>query len=236
MTIWCHLLLASKRDTSFCSARTDPTFVDLGIVQTMAQLIESKTFTLLSAVFVLPLLVLACRDFDDRSGSSGLTPTNEAVAAGLWVGNYNTQIGVGDAGEVTFVIEQEPDGILSGCSCWTNAACWADGEFRGAVKEDKVVSATLLNVLRDPVGTRPRRSATRIPGEIDITGNLMTANFEVATDDARRCTDSIARTGDQGLVSLRRVELDVDVLGTCAAITAQVEGVGDCSEFIRSLD
>jgi hypothetical protein len=202
----------------------------------MAHLIESKTVALLSVVFVLPLLVLACRDFDDRTGSSGLTPTAEAFAAGVWVGDYNTQIGVGDAGEVTFLIEQDPDGTLSGCSCWTNAACWDDGLFLGLAKGDQVVSSTLLNVLADPVGSNPRRDATTISGNIDINVNAMTGTFLVANDDAQRCTDGIARKDDQGTVALRRVESLLDVVETCAAIAAQVQADGDCSDFISSLD
>ncbi|HIM02465.1 MAG TPA: hypothetical protein EYG46_15895, partial [Myxococcales bacterium] len=123
----------------------------------MAHLTESKTIALLSVVFVLPLLVLACRDFNDRAGSSGLTPTIELSAAGVWEGEYNGSIGVGDSGKVTFVIEQDPDGTLSGCSCWTKAACWDEGLFTGSVKGDKVETATILDVLRDPVEQAPPR-------------------------------------------------------------------------------
>jgi len=202
----------------------------------MAHLIESKTVALLSVVFVLPLLVLACRDFDDRTGSSGLTPTAEAFAAGVWVGDYNTQIGVGDAGEVTFLIEQDPDGTLSGCSCWTNAACWDDGLFLGLVRGDQVVSSTLLNVLADPVGSIPRLNGTTISGNIDINGNAMTGTFLVANDDARRCSDLVTRRGDAGIVTLQRVESLLDVAGTCSEIAAQVQADGDCSEFISSLE
>ena len=186
----------------------------------MAHLTESKTIALLSVVFVLPLLVLACRDFDDRAGSSGLTPTTELSAAGVWEGQYKTLIGVGDSGDVTFVIEQDSDGTLSGCSCWTKAACWEDGLFNGSVKGDKVQTARMLTVLRDPVGTFPRLSPTRVTGSIDIIGNTMTGFFEVTLDDSRRCSDDNtepARTGDQGtLVDMRRVESDVDVAGICA--------------------
>jgi hypothetical protein len=182
----------------------------------MAHLTESKTIALLSVVFVLPLLVLACRDFDDRAGSSGLTPTTELSAAGVWEGDYNTLIGVGDSGEVTFVIEQDSDGTLSGCSCWTKANCWDDGLFSGSVKGNKVQAATVLDVLRDPVGATPRRGRTRVIGKIDIIGDSMSGSFEVTRDDARRCSDNVARTGDQGtLLDMRRVASDVDVAGIC---------------------
>ena len=183
----------------------------------MAHLTESKTNALLSVVFVLPLLVLACRDFDDRAGSSGLTPTLELSAAGVWEGDYNTLIGVGDSGEVTFVIEQDSDGTLSGCSCWTKAACWDEGLFTGSVKGDKVAQATILDVPKTPFGQVPSFLRTVVSGKIDIIGDSMSGSFEVTRDDARRCSDNVARTGDQGtLLDMRRVASDVDVAGICA--------------------
>jgi hypothetical protein len=192
----------------------------------MAHLTESKTIALLSVVFVLPLLVLACRDFDDRAGSSGLTPTIELLAAGVWEGEYKTLIGVGDSGEVTFVIEQDSDGTLSGCSCWTKAACWDDGPFTGSVKGDKVVTARLLGLPRTnfPDGTR-EFIPTRVTGSIDIIADTMTGFFEVTRDDERRCPDNVARTGDQGtLIGMKRVESDVDVAGICAKGLHNVSG------------
>jgi hypothetical protein len=190
----------------------------------MAHLTESKTIALLSVVFVLPLLVLACRDFDDRAGSSGLTPTIELLAAGVWEGEYKTLIGVGDSGEVTFVIEQDSDGTLSGCSCWTKAACWDEGLFTGSVKGDKVETSLILTVPVTVVDT-PRRRPTRVTGSIDIIGNTMTGFFRVTRDDERRCSDNVARTGDQGtLIGMKRVESDVDVAGICAKGLHNVSG------------
>ena len=183
----------------------------------MAHLTESKTIALLSVVFVLPLLVLACRDFDDRAGSSGLTPTLELSAAGVWEGKYETQIGVGDSGDVTFVIGQDSDGTLFGCSCWTKAACWDDGRLDGSVKGNEVQNVKILDLPPTPFGQVPSFKATRVNSRnIDIIGDTMTGSFQVARDDVERCLDNIPRTGDQGqLVDMRRIPSDVDVDAIC---------------------
>jgi hypothetical protein len=184
----------------------------------MAHLTESKTIALLSVVFVLPLLVLACRDFSDRAGSSGLTPTLELSAAGVWEGKYETQIGVGDSGDVTFVIGQDSDGTLFGCSCWTKAACWDDGRLDGSVKGDEVQNVKILDLPPTPFGQVPRFKATRVNSRnVDIIGDTMAGSFEVTRDDVERCLDNIPRTGDQGeLLDMRRVASDVDVAEICA--------------------
>jgi hypothetical protein len=203
----------------------------------MAHLTESKTIALLSVVFVLPLLVLACRDFDDRAGSSGLTPTIELSAAGVWEGEYKTLIGVGDSGEVTFVIEQDSDGTLSGCSCWTKAACWDDGLFSGAVKGDEVIAARIMGLLRPPPGQVPRFGPTRVTGKIEIIADTMAGSFEVTRDDVRRCTDNIPRTGDEGiLVGMKRVESDVDVAGICAKGLHNVSDAVESCVWIEDLE
>ena len=191
----------------------------------MAHLTESKTIALLSVVFVLPLLVLACRDFSDRAGSSGLTPTTDLSAAGVWEGQYTTLIGEGDAGDVTLVIKQDSDGSLSGCSCWTQAACWDDGPFVGSVKNGRVQTATMLDI----------RSVTRLIGTIEIIGNTMEGGFEVALAEAANCSDLIQGDPGQGtLLGMQRVAADVDVEAICNEILD--DDVNPCSDFVIPLD
>jgi hypothetical protein len=191
----------------------------------MAHLTESKTIALLSVVFVLPLLVLACRDFGDRTGSSGLTPTTDLSAAGVWEGQYTTLIGEGDAGDVTLVIKQDSDGSLSGCSCWTQAACWDDGPFVGSVKNGRVQTATMLDI----------RRVTRLIGTIEIIGNTMEGGFEVALAEAANCSDLIQGDPGQGtLLGMQRVAADVDVEAICNEILD--DDVNPCSDFVIPLD
>lgn len=189
----------------------------------MAHLIESKTRTLLGVVFVLLLMVVACRDFDDRTGSSGLTPPPLIVAEGIWEGDYTTLVGSGDSGTVTFVIDQDDDGTLSGCSCWTGSACWDDGLFSGGVSGGEVRAATVLEILRDPVGTSPRLPATVVSGRLNIIADLLTGSYSVVRDDSRRCVDDIARTGDQGTLRLTRTTLEVDAVTVCTELAARAD-------------
>jgi len=192
----------------------------------MAHLTESKTIALLSVVFVLPLLVLACSDFDDRAGSSGLTPTLDLSAAGVWKGEYTGLNPAGDSGGLTLVIEQEDDGTLFGCSCWTQAACWDDGPLSGSVKGGIVQQATMLNVLRQ----------TQINGDIEISGNKMTGVFEVVLAKEDNCSDRIDRVGAVGtLLGMQRVPADVDVLATCDDRRDYDPNL-NCADFVIPLD
>lgn len=198
----------------------------------MAHLIESKTLTLLSVVFVLPLLAIACRDFDDRAGSSGLTTPPIIVAEGIWEGDWTTLVGSGDAGSVAFVIDQDDNGVLSGCSCWTGSACWDDGLFTGSVETGSLNATTVLEILRDPLGTVPRIGTTVTNGNLDIIGDLLTGSFAVVRDDARRCTDAIRRTGDEGTLRMTRTAIEVDAVDVCADLALEAA----CSDFVLPTD
>jgi hypothetical protein len=60
---------------------------------------------------------------------------------------------------------------------------------------------------------------------MDIISDKMTGFFQVTRDDAGRCADRVARTGDQGtLVGMKRVASDVDVAGICAKGLHNVSG------------
>lgn len=200
----------------------------------MFSLIQSKTGTLLSVVFVLPLLVaVACRDFDDRTGSSGLTPPPIILAEGIWEGDWTTLVGTGDAGLVTFVIDQDPDGILSGCSCWTGSACWDDGQFSGTVSGGEFRAAVVMEVLKDPNTIFPaanRRDGIVVAGRLNIIGDLLTGSFSVNRDDERYCSDSISRDGDEGTLRLTRTLVDVDGAAVCLGL--RDDGLLQCSDFV----
>lgn len=199
----------------------------------MTTLIQSKTRTLLSVVFVLPLLVaVACRDFDDRAGSSGLTPPPIIEAEGIWQGDWTTLIGTGDAGQVTFVVDQDDDGILSGCSCYTGSACWDDGFFTGSIVGGEFRAAVVMEVVRDPntIPFADRRFGILVSGRLNIIGNLLTGSFAVVRDDARYCSDGISRAEDEGTLRLRRTVVEVDALAVCAGL--RDEGLATCSDFV----
>jgi len=172
----------------------------------------------LTLILLLPLVAVACRDFEDRTGSSGLANGPKVVMAGTWEGQWSTLVGSGDAGKVTFVIEQDEDNNLFGCSCWTGSACWDDGRFSGLIKGSSLLPI-VLEVLRDPQGTVPRLGLTRVTSRLDVIGDLLTGTIEVRNDDARRCSDNIARRGDEGTLQVTRTDVrnldlfDLDVEG-----------------------
>ena len=85
--------------------------------------LEHRMRSSLTLIFLLPLIALACRDYDDRAGSSGLVPPPKVNVAGTWEGEWVTLVGSGDAGTVTLIIDQDEDANIFGCSCWTGSAC-----------------------------------------------------------------------------------------------------------------
>lgn len=139
--------------------------------------------------------------------------------AGTWEGQWSTLVGSGDAGKVTFVIEQDEDNNLFGCSCWTGSACWDDGRFSGLIKGSSLPFPMVLELLTDPRGTDPRLGPTRVSSRLDVIGDLLAGTFEVESDDARRCSDNIAGKGDEGTLQLTRTDVrnldlfDLDVQG-----------------------
>lgn len=172
--------------------------------------------------FLLLALGLGCRDYDDRAGSSGLAKGPKVSAAGIWKGEWATLVGSGDVGQVVYVVDQDADGNLNGCSCWTGSACWDDGDFTGLLNGSKLENPAIMTLIRPPPGTFPRFSQTVVTGTLDIIGDLMTGSFEVRRDDERRCTDLIGRTGDEGTTELIRTDREgsFDAFEVCDRIAA----------------
>ena len=139
-----------------------------------------------------------------------------------------TLVGGSDSGQVTFVVSQDDFGVLSGCSCWTGSACWDDGLFSGAVSDGSISGATIMELLRDPIGTVPRLPATVVNGRMDLIGNLLIGAFTVQRDDSRRCTDDVAREGDEGSIRLERTSTQNFAVEICTVMAAEA----NCSDFV----
>jgi hypothetical protein len=188
----------------------------------MSRMFEHKIHVWLTLILSLPLVALACRDFDDRTGSSGLVNGPAVSLAGTWEGQWTTLVGSGDAGTVSFVVDQDEDDNLFGCSCWSGSACWDDGRFSGLVTGATSDPTTVLELLRDPQGTVPRLRLAKVVAKLDIIGDLVTGTFKVTTDDSRRCSDNIARVGDEGTLELNRSSPPVDVDAACDALAQRI--------------
>ena len=185
-------------------------------------MLKNRIRVWLTLILLLPLVALACRDFDDREGSSGLVTGPAVNLEGTWAGQWTTLVGSGDAGTVSFVIEQDEDNNIFGCSCWSGSACWDDGRFSGLVSGATSDPTTVLELLRDPPGNPPRLGQVKVVSKLDVIGDLLTGTFEVTRDDARRCSDSIARTGDEGTLELNRTTGAVDIDATCDALALRM--------------
>lgn len=170
--------------------------------------------------FLLLALGLGCRDYDDRAGSSGLAKGPKVSAAGIWKGEWASLVGSGDVGQVMYIVDEDADGNLNGCSCWTGSACWDDGLFSGLLVDARLENPAVMELLRSPPGSDPRFKATVVTATLDIIGDQMTGSYEVRRDDDRRCTDLIARKGDEGTTELVRTdrEGDFDTIGICDRI------------------
>jgi hypothetical protein len=182
-------------------------------------MVEQKMRVWLPLIVLLPLMAMACRDFEDRTGSSGLVNGPEVNAGGTWSGNWTTQVGSGDSGEVHFILQQDKDNNVFGCSCWTGSPCWDNGGYSGIVNGSSILPV-VMEVLRDPPGVSPRLGVIRVTGKLDVVGDLMTGTFDVVSADPRRCDDQIARAGDQGTLDVNRNLGSVDVDFVCAEMQA----------------
>jgi hypothetical protein len=188
----------------------------------MPRMVKHKVRVWLTLVFLLPVAAVACRDFEDRAGSSGLAPPPKVNLAGVWQGDWTTVNRTGDSGEITFLLDQDDDDNVFGCSCWTGSACWDDGGFFG-IAQRPTLNLAILDILRDPATTSPRLAGIRVNSRLNIVGELLAGTFTVVFDDARRCTDSTARTGDEGTLELRREATGIDVATVCAELALRAD-------------
>ena len=167
-------------------------------------------------IALLPLVALACRDFEDRTGSSGLVVGPVVSAAGVWEGSWTTQIGSGDFGGVVFIVEQDNDNNLFGCSCWTGTTCWDVGGFRGTIEGSSFLPV-VMEVLKEPLPD-PRLGVVRLTAKLDVIGDRLAGTFDVVVADPDRCDDKVSRAGDEGTLDLVRNPMSVDVESTCQAL------------------
>jgi len=180
----------------------------------MADVNQAKFYSVL-LLFLMPLALLACQDFEDRAGSSGLAGGPDVDVTGTWTGDWNTLVGSPDAGTVRFEIEQEDDGTVFGRSFWTGSPCWDDGRgaedgmgetFNGRIEGQLMENPIVVEIARDPPGTAPRLGLVRVTARLEIIADLMVGSFVVPVDDVagRRCTDGVSRRFDSGSIELRR--------------------------------
>ena len=168
-----------------------------------------------SAIILTSLLLVvgtSCTSFDDRTGSSGGAEGPTVVATGTWVGTWAVTTGIPDAGEVRFVIDQDPDDSVFGTTRWSGSPCWSlpglqvaqppvtslddaeDMRFTGNLVDNLIPAATVVDIPADPPGSTPRRVAYRASARLEIIGDRMVGTFEVTTPGSSP-TDFTAATG-----------------------------------------
>ncbi len=193
----------------------------------MPRMTKSNLRTLFISLGLLLAVVVGCRDFDDRAGSSGFAEITTADASGTWAGDWLTVGGArdGEGGTLTMVVEQESEGKWSGTSTWDGTGdgypaapvpCWPQGAVAGVVVGTELVAGQALSVPADAAGTKnckrwrngslidTRCGKVTVFTDLTIVGNSMSGTFLVDTDNGNRCNPWKSRDEDVGARDLTR--------------------------------
>lgn len=181
----------------------------------MPRLKPRTKFISLLPIFLLAVLSLSCRAYDDRpgSGSSGLVKDPAIDLTGGWVGTWNTEDGFPlDSGTVEMTINQDDVGALTGTSDWTwtgGENCWESSGMRAGKLNGTSVTKFLIVALvgSEASGFGDVTIAANFTVITDETGDEITGTFQVKTftDSTGRCMPPITRLNNSGSISLRRL-------------------------------
>ncbi len=175
---------------------------------------RTKIISLLP-IFLLAVLSLSCRAYDDRpgSGSSGLVKDPAIDLTGDWAGTWDTEAGFPlDSGTVNMTIDQDDLGALTGTSTWTwvgDEDCWTSSDMKSGVLEGTSVTKFVIVELlaSNASGLGGVTVVANFTVNSDETGDEITGTFLVTTftDSTTRCSPAITRLTNSGSISLRRL-------------------------------